>query len=84
VLTDIQLFRGKIKVYESPLVEESQLGAPERKAAVFQLAVPLKNLKSGLYTCQINVIDDAGGAFAFPRLMMYVRDASTKVPPAGE
>lgn len=84
VLTDIQLFRGKTKVYESPLVEERELGAPERKAAVFQLAVPLKNLKSGLYACQINVIDDAAGSFAFPRLMMYVRDTSTKVPPAGE
>jgi VWFA-related protein len=84
VLTDIQLFRGKTKVYESPLVEERELGAPERKAAVFQLAVPLKDLKAGLYTCQINVIDDAAGSFAFPRLMMYVRDTSTKVPPAGE
>jgi hypothetical protein len=84
VLTNIQLFRGKAKVYESPLVEERELGAPDRKAAVFQLTVPLKNLKAGLYTCQINVIDDAGGAFAFPRLTMYVRDASTKMPPAGE
>jgi len=85
VLTDIQLFKGKVKVYESPLVEARELGAPERKAAVFQLAVPLSNLKPGLYTCQVNVIDDAAGSFAFPRLMMYVRDAAAaKVPPAGE
>jgi len=84
VLTDIQLFRGKVKVYESPLVEARELGAPDRKAAVFQLAVPLAKLKAGLYTCQVNVIDDAAGSFAFPRLMMYVRDSAAKLPPAGE
>ena len=83
VLTNIQLFQGKAKVYESPLVEARQL-APDRKAAVFQFEVPLTQLKGGLYTCQVNVIDDAAGAFAFPRLMLYVRDNKTVSPPAGE
>ena len=84
VLTNIELLQGNAKVYESPLVEARQL-APDRKAAVFQFEVPLSKLKAGLYTCQINVIDDAAGSFAFPRVMMYVRDASgTKLPPAGE
>jgi VWFA-related protein len=84
VLTDIELFRGKLRVYQSPLVEARQLTAPERKAAVFQFQVPLANLKPGLYMCQVNVIDDAGGSFAFPRLMMYVRDSATKLATAGE
>ena len=34
-----------------------------RKAAVFQLDVPLTQLKPGFYTCQVNVIDDAPGQF---------------------
>jgi len=84
VLTDIELFKGKVKVYESPLVEARELSAPERKAAVFQFQVPLTNLKAGLYTCQVNVIDDAGGSFAFPRLMMYVRDKTTPPATTGE
>ena len=42
-------------------------------AAAFQLEVPLSQLKPGWYTCQVNVIDDAGGTFAFPRLPILVR-----------
>src|SRR5437588_2611383 len=74
VLTSIQFFNGKIKTYETPLVEARQLNAPERKAAVFQFDVPLAQLKPGLYTCQVNVIDDAGGTFSFPRLPILVRE----------
>ena len=80
LLTNIELFRGKVKVYESPLVQARDLAAPERKAAVFQFQVPLTNLKAGLYTCQVNVIDDAGGSFAFPRMMVYVRENKTAAP----
>ena len=74
MLTSIQFFNGKIKTYETPLVETRQLNAPERKAAVFQFDVPLAQLKPGLYTCQVNVIDDAGGTFSFPRLPILVRE----------
>lgn len=74
LLTSIAFFNGKVKVYETPLVEARQLNTPERKAAVFQFDVPLSQLKPGLYTCQINVIDDAGGAFSFPRLPILVRE----------
>ena len=74
LLTSIQFFNGKIKTYETPLVEARQLNAPERKAAVFQFDVPLAQLKPGLYTCQVNVIDDAGGTFSFPRLPILVRE----------
>lgn len=73
ILTNVAFFIGKNQAYETPLVETSQLNAPERKAAVFQLDVPLSQLKPGFYTCQVNVIDDAGGHFRFPRLAMLVR-----------
>jgi VWFA-related protein len=83
VLTNIQLLQGKAKVYESPLVKADQLGAPDRKAAVFQFEVPLGRLKPGMYTCQVNVIDDAAGAFAFPRVMLYIRGNQTPTQAAG-
>jgi len=73
LLTNVAFFRGKTKAYETPLVESEQLSAPDRKAAVFQLDVPLTQLKPGFYTCQVNVIDDASGQFRFPRLALLVR-----------
>jgi VWFA-related protein len=74
LLTSIEFFNGKIKTYETPLIEARQLNVPERKAQVFQFDVPLAQLKAGLYTCQVNVIDDAGGTFTFPRLPILVRE----------
>ena len=73
LLTNVAFFRGTTKAYETPLVESQQLNAPDRKAAVFQLDVPLTQLKSGFYTCQVNVIDDAAGQFRFPRVALLVR-----------
>ena len=73
LLTNVAFFRGKTQAYQTPLVENSDLGAPDRHAAVFQLDVPLTQLKPGFYTCQVNVIDDAGGKFLFPRLGLLVR-----------
>jgi VWFA-related protein len=73
LLTSIAFFRGKVRTYETPLVEVTRLDAPDRKAAVFQYAVPAAALKPGYYTCQITVVDDVAGTFAFPRLPLLVR-----------
>jgi VWFA-related protein len=73
LLSNVAFFQGKAKAYESSLVELTELNARERKAAIFQLDVPLTSLKPGFYTCQVNVIDDAGGRFLFPRLALLIR-----------
>jgi hypothetical protein len=73
LLTNAAFFQGDKKVYETPLLTTSQLNTAGRHAAAFQLDVPLKQLKPGFYTCQVNVIDDAAGAFLFPRLALLVR-----------
>jgi VWFA-related protein len=73
VLTNVAFFIGKTQAYATPLVEASQMNAPDRRATVFQLDVPLSQLKPGFYTCQVNVIDDVAGRFRFPRLAMLVR-----------
>jgi hypothetical protein len=46
----------------------------------FQFDVPLTELKAGLYTCQVNVIDDAGGSFSFPRTALLIKDANPVAP----
>ncbi|WP_263383237.1 VWA domain-containing protein [Granulicella arctica] len=79
VLTSIEFMIGGTKVYETPLVEATAINIPERGAVAFQFDVPLAQLKPGTYVCQVNVIDDAGGSFSFPRLAMMVT-APTAVP----
>jgi VWFA-related protein len=73
LLSNLVFFRGTAKVYETPLMEVQALTAPDRRAAAFQLDVPASDLQPGLYTCQVNIVDDAGGTFAFPRIALYVR-----------
>jgi hypothetical protein len=75
VLTSVEFLQGSMKAYETPMVEAREINAPERKAAVFQLDVPLEQLRPGLYTCQVNVIDDASGSFSFPRVAILIRQA---------
>ena len=73
VRTSLAFYRGKVKVLETPIVERGRLDAVNRRAAVFQLELPAQSLKPGLYTCQVNIIDEVAGRFAFPRLDLYVR-----------
>ncbi len=80
VLTSMELLSGGVKVYETPVVTATDLNEPQRGAVAFQFDVPLNDLKPGTYVCQINVIDDAGGSFSFPRLAMRVLPPAT--PPA--
>ena len=73
VLTNIEFLNGGVKVYETPLVEAKVVNIPERGAVAFQFDVPLTQLKPGTYVCQVNVIDDAGGSFSFPRMAMRLQ-----------
>jgi VWFA-related protein len=83
VLTSIEFLSGGVKVYETPLVEAKAINIPERGAVAFQFDVPLAQLKPGTYVCQVNVIDDAGGSFSFPRMAMRVQPgAAPAVAPA--
>jgi VWFA-related protein len=73
VFTSIELLHGNVKVFESPLVQASALNLPGRNAIAFAFTVSLTSLADGAYTCQVNVIDDAGGTFSFPRTPLIVR-----------
>ena len=76
VLTSIEFLQGETKVYETKAIEAQEIAAPERKAVLFQMEIPLQSLKPGFYICQINVIDDVAGNYAFPRWPILVRAAS--------
>jgi hypothetical protein len=76
LLTNVSFFRGKAKVFESSLVEMTELNTRDRKAGVFQLDLPLTSLAPGFYTAQVNVIDDGSGSFLFPRFALLIRSES--------
>ncbi len=73
LVTNATFFKGDAKVFETPRIEVNQVNTPDRHAAAVELDVPLSAFKSGFYTCQINVIDEAAGQFVFPRLSLLVR-----------
>jgi len=76
LLSSLELIQGSAKVYETPLVRARALNVEGRDAVAIELDVPLAGLKPGPYLCQLNVIDDAGGSFAFPRFVVLVREPS--------
>jgi VWFA-related protein len=73
ILTNVALYRSGVRVFETPMVEATQPNAADRHANVFDAVVPAGTLQPGYYVCQVNVIDDVAGTFAFPRLALYVR-----------
>ena len=77
LLSSLELMQGSTKVYETPIVQARAINVEGRDAVSFELDVPLSSLKPGPYLCQLNVIDDAAGSFAFPRFAVLVRE-----PPA--
>jgi VWFA-related protein len=81
VLTSIEFLSGSTKVFETPQVQATQLTNPATGDLAFQFDLPLTDLKPGLYICQINVVDDAGGTFTFPRTALLIKDAATAPTP---
>ncbi len=80
VRTNLTFYRGKVKVYETPIVERTVLDAADRKAAIFEFEVDASTFTPGLYTCQVNVIDAAASQFSFTRLDLYVRAKAASPP----
>jgi VWFA-related protein len=71
--TSLTFYRGKVKVYETPIVERTAIDAADRRASIFELEIDAGRLTPGLYTCQVNVVDAIAGQFALPRFDLYVR-----------
>jgi VWFA-related protein len=84
LLSSLELIQGSTKVYETPVVQARAVNVEGRDAVAIELDLPLTGLKPGQYLCQLNVIDDAGGNFAFPRFAVLVKEpvATTATAPA--
>jgi len=85
VLTSIEFLQGDLKVYETKPIVAQEITAPDRRAVTFQMEIPLEGLKPGFYMCQVNIIDDVAGNYAFPRWPILVKpttEASASGAPA--
>src|SRR5260370_17945811 len=80
VFTSIEFLQGGTKIYESKPVLANEVTAPDRKAVIFQMDLPLQALKPGLYLCQVNVIDDVAGGFSFPLFPLLIPAPSPPAP----
>jgi hypothetical protein len=80
LISSLELIQGSTKVFETPAVQATALNVAARDAVAVQLDVPLEKLKPGTYIGQLNVVDDAGGSFAFPRFAVLVREADAPAP----
>ena len=72
VTATVSFFDAQKKVFESAPVRISKLH-PEREGTLpVQFQVPVSKLAPGRYTCQLNMVDEVGRRFAFPRAPLVV------------
>jgi hypothetical protein len=74
IRTSLAFYRGRVKVFETPVIDHTTLDAADRKASIFQFQISSSDLKPGLYTCQVNVADEVSGKFTFSRLALYIKN----------
>lgn len=67
ISTSLALYQGGQKVYESSPARLSRFNSKRENTLGLRLQAPLSKLQPGRYICQINVIDELGHKFAFPR-----------------
>ena len=60
------------KAFEIGPLDATQLAGTRPEAVPVKFQVPLKDLAPGRYICQINVVDEVGRKFAFPRAPLVV------------
>jgi VWFA-related protein len=73
VKVSMSLFNQKgAKAFEIGPLDATQLADTRPEAVPVKFQVPLKDLAPGRYVCQINVVDEVGRKFAFPRAPLVV------------
>jgi len=73
VTVSMSLFnKAGVKAFEVGPIQATELAGTRPDTVPVKIQVPLKDLAPGEYTCQINVIDEVGRKFAFPRAELVV------------
>jgi hypothetical protein len=69
---DLQLMQGARKAFTSQPVRLNKLATSRPGVAPFSFQIPLARLQPGEYISQVDVIDELGRKFAFPRSSLVV------------
>lgn len=79
VTADLVLYQGTQKVLDTQPVRVNRPDPKRDGALPLHLSAQTANLKPGEYVCQVNIIDELGHKFAFPRtsLVILPREAQT-------
>ena len=64
---EIELISGGRRVFTSAPVRQNKLADKRTGVAQFSFQIPLAKIAAGQYISQVNVIDETGRKFAFPR-----------------
>src|SRR5260221_14166446 len=75
VAENFRFFEGFQKVWYTPQVRVNRLDSKRDNVLPLKLTIPFDDLKPGQYTCQVNVIDELGRKFSFPRTLLIVMAA---------
>lgn len=66
------LYSGEKKIFESAPVRANRLSTKRDGALPVWLQVPVSKIEPGKYKCQVNLIDELGRKFAFPRTELAI------------
>ena len=69
----MSLYKDSAKVFETSPLKLEQMAPTRPDAVPVQFMVPLKGLAPGRYICQVNVMDEIGRKFAFPRAPLVLQ-----------
>ena len=73
-MVSMSLFNNKgMKAFESQPIKATSLAAARPNAVQVQMQVALRELPPGRYTAQINVIDEIGRKFNYPRTPIVIQ-----------
>jgi VWFA-related protein len=82
VTASVAFYQGSKKVMETPAVRANRMNAKRQGVVPLRLQTKLKGLAAGQYVCQVNVIDQLGHKFAFPRSSIVVLADEADAKPA--
>ena len=82
VTASVAFYQGDKKVMETPAVRANRLNAKRQGVVPLRVEAQLKSLPAGQYVCQVNVIDQLGRKFAFPRSSIVVLADEPEAKPA--
>jgi hypothetical protein len=73
VAVSMSLYKDTAKVFETSPIKLDQMAPTRPDALPVQFMVPLRTLAPGRYVCQLNVVDEIGRKFAFPRAPLVLQ-----------